>query len=365
MKKKQSLVVVIAACVAMVLGGCGGSEDPSSGKSANSVGKVEPAKKYVIKAADGFPAAHVFTTNALKPFMSGVENATNGRVKFEHFPSGQLGKQADMLEILKSGVADFAFIGPSYMSGKLPLSSAFELPGIYPDAVVATEALLNLAQKGVLYDQEFSKQKVTPVLAIGYSPYNICGKKPIRRVADMKGLAIRGAGVSMELAVSALGGTLVNIIPQEMYEAALRGTVDGLALSIESWNSYKIQEVVKYATNGMNLTGWIGVYCFNDKTWKKFPDDIKNIIIAEGKKATNGCGTFIKTAGANFQKQFEKDGVVFNELTPDAKKEFRSVLQPVEAQWLKTMDGRGYDGKAVLAAVKAELAKVDAKHNKE
>lgn len=356
MKKRFTLVLVILLCVALTLTACGGSKSGSSSGDSN--------KTWVIKAADGFPAGHVFTANALLPFFAGVEKATNGRVKFEHYPAGQLGKQADMLEILKNGVADFAFVGPSYMSGKLPLSSAFELPGAYPDAVVASEAVLNLSQKGILYEKEFSKQNVLPVLGIAYSPYNICGKKPIEKVADMKGLAIRGAGVSMELAVSALGGTLVNIIPQEMYEAALRGTVDGLALSIESWNSYKIQEVVKYNTNGMNLTGWIGVYCFSDKVWNQFPDDIKAIIIEEGKKATNAGGTFIKTSGESFQKQFEKDGVIFSELSDEAKAEFKKVLEPVEVEWLKTMEKRGFDGKAVLDAVKAEIVAVNAKYNK-
>lgn len=357
MKKRFTLVLAMLLCVALTLTACSGSKPSSSSGDSSD-------KTFVIKAADGFPAGHVFTVNASKVFFENVEKATNGRVKFEHYPAGQLGKQADMLEILKNGVADFAFIGPSYMSGKLPLSSAFELPGAYPDAVVASEAMLNLSQNGILYEKEFSKQNIFPVLGIGYSPYNICGKKPINKVADMKGLAIRGAGVSMELAVSALGGTLVNVIPQEMYEAALRGTVDGLALSIESWNSYKIQEVVDYATTGMNLTGWIGVYCFSDKVWNQFPDDIKAIIIEEGRKATNHGGNYIKNAGLEFQRQFEKEGVVFNELSDEAKTEFKKVLQPVEDEWLETMNKRGYDGKEVLDAVKAEIAAVDAKVNK-
>jgi TRAP-type C4-dicarboxylate transport system substrate-binding protein len=86
--------------------------------------------------------------------MKEVEARTKGRVKFTHFTSGQLGKQNDMLEILKSGVADMAYIGPSYFSGKMPLSGVFELPQAYPSSAVGSEAYWQLSVKGVLAREE-------------------------------------------------------------------------------------------------------------------------------------------------------------------------------------------------------------------
>lgn len=357
MKKKIALMLVLVLSLGIMLSACGGGGGDV---------EVDPDQTWVIKAADGVPAAHIFTEHALMVFMDGVTEATDGRVTFEHYPAGQLGKQADMLDLLKTGVADFAIIGPSYMSGSLPLSSAFELPGMFPDSLVASMSMLNLCRDGALYDAEFSGHGIKPVVGIAYSPYNICNNvRPIETVSDVKGLTIRGSGISMELSVAALGGSLVNIVPQEMYEAALRGTVDGLALSIESWNSYKMQEVIKYYTKGMNITGWTAVYAFSDRVWNSFPEDIQQIIIEQGEKASLNFGNFINESSEAYLEQFvAENGLQVTELSDEAKAEFAEALAPVEEKWLEEMEGRGLSNAAdILAAVKAEIAAKDAEYN--
>src|SRR5687768_16404700 len=84
----------------------------------------------VLRFADSLPANHLFTQVASKPWMEAVSKATNGEVKFEHYPAEQLGKAKDMLALVQN-VADVGLVVPAFMTDKLPLSSVVDLPGAF------------------------------------------------------------------------------------------------------------------------------------------------------------------------------------------------------------------------------------------
>ncbi len=148
MKKRiaSTGLLVIAALLGIVLAG------PAPEALAQKV--------IAIKVADGLPAGHIQVVEGLAPFMKEVEARSKGRVKFTHYTSGQLGKQNDMLELLKSGVADMAYIGPSYFAGKMPLSGVFELPQAYPSSAVGSEAYWQMSVNGILAKEEWGKHNV-------------------------------------------------------------------------------------------------------------------------------------------------------------------------------------------------------------
>src|SRR3984893_2540914 len=87
-------------------------------------------EKITLRLADSLPSGHVIHELVAKPFMELVTKATNGQVTFQHFPSEQLGKAKDMAQLTAMGVADVAYIVPSYSSDKYPLTAVAELPGV-------------------------------------------------------------------------------------------------------------------------------------------------------------------------------------------------------------------------------------------
>src|SRR5574340_118633 len=84
-----------------------------------------------LRIADSIPTGHLIHRVITKPFMEGVEKATKGQVKFKHFPGEQLGKAKDMLMLTQSGMTDIGYVGPAYVSDKLPLTAVLELPGAF------------------------------------------------------------------------------------------------------------------------------------------------------------------------------------------------------------------------------------------
>ena len=67
-------------------------------------------------------------------YLKRVEELSKGRVKFEPYWSSSLVPSRQLLDALKSGIADVSFIIPGYYPGKLPLLTVATLPTTYADA---------------------------------------------------------------------------------------------------------------------------------------------------------------------------------------------------------------------------------------
>src|SRR5258707_15862976 len=95
----------------------------AAGLLAASVSPSLSQEKTPLRLADSLPNGHVIHELVAKPFMELVTKATNRQVTFQHFPSEQLGKAKDLAQLTIAGVADLAYIVPSYSSDKYPLTA--------------------------------------------------------------------------------------------------------------------------------------------------------------------------------------------------------------------------------------------------
>ena len=53
---------------------------------------------------------------------------SGGTIKFQYFPSSQLGKASDHYDMAKSGIADAVWINPGFNPGRWPVTSLPEHP---------------------------------------------------------------------------------------------------------------------------------------------------------------------------------------------------------------------------------------------
>src|SRR5215813_2767498 len=105
-------------------------------------------EKITLRLADSLPNGHVIHELVGKPFSELVTKETGGQVTFQHYPAEQLGKAKDMLSLTQTGVADIAYIVPSYSSDKMPLTAVAELPGIFETQCQGSLAFYQLAHDG-------------------------------------------------------------------------------------------------------------------------------------------------------------------------------------------------------------------------
>jgi TRAP-type C4-dicarboxylate transport system substrate-binding protein len=160
---------------------------------------------------------------AIKPWIDAVNADPSGAVKIEAYPNGALGKALPAQpQLLLDGVADIAFVNPSLGPGRFPDDQVFELPG-----------LLQNLKEGVKLYEELLKAN----LLRGYSDYYVVGafmnpqymvfaRRPIKSLADLKGMKVRINGAVIGQTVKELGMVPILMPPNEVVEAMGRGTID-------------------------------------------------------------------------------------------------------------------------------------------
>ena len=154
-----------------------------------------PAGALELKVADSFSADHYLVRILLKPWMDEVTKRTNGGVTFSYYPNQQIGKAADMLRLTQSGVVDIAYIGPSYVSDKMPLSEVAQLPEAFQTSCQGTLAYWKSAREGVLAKDEYAPNKIKLLMEVVLPPYQVWTvKQKIETVKDMQGLKLRTTG---------------------------------------------------------------------------------------------------------------------------------------------------------------------------
>jgi TRAP-type C4-dicarboxylate transport system substrate-binding protein len=166
--------------------------------------------------------------------------------------------------------------------------------------------------------------------------------KPVRKLEDLKGLKIRGAGKIGDT-VKALGATPVPVEMADAYDGLQRGVVDGILDAMETWRGWKLGELVKHATlsqRGAGLVFTFYVIMAKDK-WDALPNDVKTVFIqvsAEWKDKYGLTANQIDIAGRDFFK--EKGGQVYP-LSDEEVKRWQKAVEPVIAQQAKDLEAKG------------------------
>ena len=76
-------------------------------------------------------------------------------------------------ELRWPGVVDIGYIGPSYVSDKMPLSEVAQLPGAFATSCQGTLAYWKTAREGILAKQEYAPNKIKLLLAVVLPPYQV------------------------------------------------------------------------------------------------------------------------------------------------------------------------------------------------
>src|SRR5690606_28964226 len=155
-----------------------------------------PASAETLRIGDSFPVGHYISENMTKVWMEEVKKASNGEVDFEYFPAEQLGKAKDLLSLTQSGVMDIGYVGASYVSDKLPLSSVGEMPEAFTTSCQGTKAFWQIAKPGGALDQaEFAPNGVRVLMVMVLPPYQVfTSNREISGLDSLKGLKIRSTG---------------------------------------------------------------------------------------------------------------------------------------------------------------------------
>ncbi|MBI3979835.1 MAG: TRAP transporter substrate-binding protein DctP [Chloroflexi bacterium] len=376
---RRTLVKLFAGTAALVAVGtatsCAPAGQPSApaGKAAAPTGQPaapasQPAQQaptpapqpIKIKFAHGVPANHPVTLTAYIPFMERITKETNGLVTWEHYPGEQFGKAADLPDMTKAGTIDMSTYSTGYSASKFPLVAFVELPALYSDPASATRAAQEIWNQ-YLAEGMIKQLGIRPLSAMIGVPSEFVSRAPIQKVADLKGKKIASSAPVQEAALAMLGAVPVHMFFTEQYEGLSRGVIDGACSSASSFITMNLGEVAKYLTEGASFGVTAGLVAVSDKSWQKWPEDVRKIVATAVYDAILGLEErAIPDNNKYFEQAKAKFGVVLNVLPPEERAEIVRRVEPLHEQWIQEKEKQGHtNGREILNAYKVLIEKYE------
>jgi len=229
-----------------------------------------------LKMQSTWPAS-ITLQEHFKIFAERLEKLTSGSLKIEAMAAGQIVPPFEVLDATNRKVLDGWHAIAYYWVGKNPAAALFAGPPGGPFGMDHMDYLGWLYVGGGLemwrdFYQNDLKLNVIPFPAHPSSPQALGWfKKPLKSVADFKGMKCRQTGLNAEV-YAKLGQSVVNMPGGEIVPAAQRGVID-CAEWVGGVEDLRLglPQVFKYHyTPGMHENNSIGELGFNLDVWKSF-----------------------------------------------------------------------------------------------
>ena len=295
----------------------------------------------------------------IAPWAKQVEAQSKGQIKVKIFPSMSMGgKPPELYRQVRDGAADIVWTLIGYTPGVFPRSEVFELPTVHRGDAAATNQAIQDNFKLIADDYKDLK----PILVHVHAGNAIHMRdKPVRTVADLKGLKLRTPSRTGAWLIEALGAEPVGMPVPALPQALSKGVVDGALIPFEIFLPFKLQELTKYSVEGVDGSRFgtsVFLFAMNKARYDGLPADLKAVIDANsGAAIAKNIGDVwnsIEAPGAAAQM---KSGGEIIKLDADAKASFDTLGAKVVERWVAESKSQGFDGKALVDAARASIAK--------
>ncbi len=269
---------------------------------------------------------------AAEYFKKLAEERTKGRVKVEVYPNSSLFKDGEEMEALQLGSVQM--LAPS-LAKFGPLGArefeVFDLPYIFDDY-----ADLHKVTEGPVGANLFKKLDSKGIVGLAYWDNGfkvMSANKPIRNVADYKGLKMRiQSSKVLGDEMKALGAIPQVMAFSEVYQALQTGVVDGTENPPSNFYTQKMQEVQKYLA--LTNHGYLGYAVIaNKKFWDGLPADIRTTLEGAMKDATKYANDIAKKENDDSIEAVRKTGKTeILTLTAEQKAALKKALVAVHKE---------------------------------
>jgi TRAP-type mannitol/chloroaromatic compound transport system substrate-binding protein len=288
--------------------------------TAMTVPMVATAQTTTLRFQSTWPAKDIFHEYA-NDFAKKVNDMASGRLKIEVLPSGSVVPAFQLLDAVNKGTLDGGHGVVAYHYGKntaLALWGSGPAYGMDPNMVLAWhnygggKALLDEIYKAINMDVVSYLYGPMPTQPLGWF------KKPVAKVADMKGLKFRTVGLAVDVFKEL--GTAVNPLPGgEIVPALDRGLIDAAEFNnATSDRLLGFPDVVKNCMlQSFHQSGEQFEILFNKAKLNALPAELRSIIdYAVQASSADMSWKAIQRNSTDYQ-ELKKAGIKFYK-TPDA-----------------------------------------------
>ena len=282
--------------------------------------QLKSGPSYSWKMATAWPGGPLMDIGA-KAFAERLAFFSGGRMKIQVFPGGALGNALKVSETVKNGVAEMGHTWMGYDWGADPTTVLF---GGYAGSFNSEYMLHWLYEAGGAdLQRQYRDEKAGVVslpLFIRTAEVFLHSRKPVKTLADLKGLKLRTAGAWIEMSKE-LGAAPVTTPGGEIYPALERGVIDATEWGT-LWENISpgFYKVAKYLIiPGVHQPTAPFELCINKDVWAKLSADDKKLVELTAKLVTFETFTRIGHEDAKALEFFRKNGNEIVELDPEVQ----------------------------------------------
>jgi TRAP-type transport system periplasmic protein len=227
------------------------------------------AQEATLKAVTSFTENTTYS-RPFERFIERVNEEGKGILRINYVGGPKAMPPFEVGNALKGGVVDIANVTGAFYTNVMPEADAWKL---------TERPMSELRQNGgyaamaALYAQKLNA--VFLARLVDNNPFHLYVNKPISS-PDLTGLKLRITPVYRDF-FQALGGTVVQTAPGEVYTALERGVVDGYGWPITGVFDLGWNEKTKYRVDPGFYTAEVSVLV-NKNTWERLTEAQKNVL---------------------------------------------------------------------------------------
>jgi tripartite ATP-independent transporter DctP family solute receptor len=294
-------------------------------------------------------------------FKSLVETGTNGSIRVQLFPNGQLGKDDEVIQQVRDGLVQSVISSAGGIAAHYKMVGVFDMPFAFPDIGVAHKVIDMNSEFGQKFSAGLSAQTGLKVLGLldsgGFFAISN-SRRPIQTAEDLSGMRIRTMTLpTHEATIQSLGGQPTPLPWAEVYTALQTGVADGQMNPIPIIAFAKFDEVQKY----LSITNHVitpYVWTMNQAFYDSLTPEEQRVVDTAAQVAVEAGRGISRIIEASADKGLPKLGerMEINAIPPAELAKFAAVAQPAVRSVIEQQ--LGADGVAMLDAMLANIEAV-------
>ncbi len=266
-----------------------------------------------------------------------VEERTEGRYVFRHFPSSGLGGEREVIEGVQLGTVEATIVSSGTLANFVPETGVFDIPFLFRDLGHARRVLDGPIGQDIL--AQFDDVGLV-ALAWGEQGFRHItnNRNQIASPEDMAGMRLRTMENPIHLtAFQTLGAAPTPMAWPEVIGALQQGTIDGQENPLSVIVSASLNDVQQYLT----ISGHVyspAMLLVSPMVWDTMTEEDQQIFREAAAEAVGAMRGFVDSVEESGMETLRERGMDVGQLSAEDRAAFQEALAPAYEQYYTSYD---------------------------
>ena len=292
------------------------------------------AQAIEFRSADVHNSDDYPTVAAVKHMSELLDKRSNGKYKIKVFNKSALGSEKETLDQVKIGALEMNRVNISSLNSTCPKSLVPTMPFLFNSIAHMRKSL-----DGPIGDEILKGCESEGLVGLAFydsGARSIYAKKPVKTLADAKGMKIRVQQSDLWVAlVNAMGANATPVPIGEVYTGLKTGLIDAAENNIPSYDGFKHYEAVKFYSRTEHSMA-PEMLVMSKAIYDKMPKAEQEMFRAAAKESVGFQRKKWDEQEAKSLEVVTKGGATI--VADVDKASFRAAMAPVYAKFISTPD---------------------------